>query len=369
MSISAYVGLPGHGKSYGVVENVILPALREKRTVFTNIPMDDNKCLDDFGMTVTPFDVVDITKNPSWWTDVFQAGAVFVLDEVWRLWPAGLKANNVREEDKAFLAEHRHMVGENGLSTEIYLVTQDLGQIAAFARALVETTYRTVKMNHIGLDKRFRVDVYTGAVAGPKPPQSTLLRQIPGKFSKDVYQYYKSHTKSKTGSAGDETRTDKRANALSGFSIKAGFVFVVLCVWLASWGISKYREKFTFAEQQAVSEPVVTAESGERSQFAAAQPERPRLPTFLKDVKTFFVSMTLGERGSREYFYTAEFSDHRVFLSGHDLEALGYQVLAVNDCLIRVTGHDFKGYAMCRRPKQEMGFIQQYLPGQTDESL
>ena len=368
MSISAYVGLPGHGKSYGVVENVILPALREKRTVFTNIPMDDNKCLDDFGMTVTPFDVVDITKNPNWWVDVFQSGAVFVLDEVWRLWPAGLKANNVREEDKAFLAEHRHMVGENGLSTEIYLVTQDLGQIAAFARALVETTYRVVKMNHIGLDKRFRVDVHTGAVAGPKPPQSTLLRQIPGKFSKDIYQYYQSHTKSKTGAAGDETRTDKRANALGGFSIKAGFAFVVLCVWLASWGIGKYQEKFSFEEQQA-AEPVVSASPGELSETAPVQPSRPRLPTFLRGSKAFFVSMTLGQRGSREYFYTAEFDDHQVFLSGADLEALGYQLLAVNDCLIRVTGHDFSGYVMCRRPKQEVSFMQQYLPGQTEGSL
>lgn len=369
MSISAYVGLPGHGKSYGVVENVILPALREKRPVFTNIPMNDNKCLDDFGMTVTPFDIVDITKNPNWWTDVFQSGSVFVLDEVWRLWPAGLKANNVREEDKAFLAEHRHMVGENGLSTEIYLITQDLGQIAAFARALVETTYRAVKMNHIGLDKRFRVDVYTGAVAGPKPPQSALLRQLPGKFSKDIYQYYLSHTKSKTGEAGDETRTDKRANGLGGFSIKVGFWFFVFCGWLVWWGAGKYQEKFTFDEQQDSAVPVAAVTSEAQPQQISVQPAPPRLPTFLKDVKTFFVSMTLGERGSREYFYTAEFSDHRVFLSGADLEALGYQLLAVNDCLIRVTGHDFTGYAMCRRPKEETGFVQQFLPGQTEESL
>lgn len=365
MSISAYVGLPGHGKSYGVVENVILPALREKRPVFTNIPMNDNKCLDDFGMTVTLFDVVDITKNPNWWTDVFQSGAVFVLDEVWRLWPAGLKANNVREEDKAFLAEHRHMVGENGLSTEIYLVTQDLGQIAAFARALVETTYRVVKMNHIGLEKRFRVDVHTGAVAGPKPPQTTLLRQIPGKFVQEVYQYYQSHTKSKTGVAGDETRTDKRANALSGMSIKAGLVLLVFFVWLVSWGVGKFRDKFNFEEQPIVQADSVVAQQ-QPSSAQPVQSVRQRLPTFLKDAKTFFVSMTLGQRGYREYFYTAEFKDHQVYLSGRDLEALGYQLVAVNDCLIRVTGHDYTGYAMCRKPSEDVGFVQQFLPGQSE---
>jgi len=63
MSILAYTGLPGHGKSYGVVENVILPALRMKRVVYTNIPLNDELCINDFGMSVVPFDIQDIIKN------------------------------------------------------------------------------------------------------------------------------------------------------------------------------------------------------------------------------------------------------------------------------------------------------------------
>lgn len=143
----------------------------------------------------------------------------------------------------------------------------------------------------------------------------------------------------------------------------------MLCVWLASWAAGQYQEKFGFHEQETIAEPVVSANPGEPSQPAPAQPSRPRLPTFLKDVKTFFVSMTLGQRGSREYFYTAEFNDHQVFLSGADLEALGYQLLAVNDCLIRVTGHDYTGYAMCRKPKEDVGFFQRFVPGQSEDSI
>jgi len=39
MSVVAYTGLPGSGKSYGVVENVIIPCLQEGRPIVTNLPL------------------------------------------------------------------------------------------------------------------------------------------------------------------------------------------------------------------------------------------------------------------------------------------------------------------------------------------
>jgi zona occludens toxin len=366
MAISGYVGLPGHGKSYGAVQYVIIPALRAGRRVFTNIPMNDDVVFGECGRTVDAFDVADIQRNENWWTEIFVPGSLLVLDECWRLWPSGLKANNARESDKSFLAEHRHMVGENGLSTEIYLVTQDLGQLASFVRALVETTYRMVKLSNLGLDKRFRVDIYNGPVTGPKPSVSAREREIHGgKFSADIWRFYRSHTKSETGLAGDETKTDKRANAFNRFSIKAGFVFVIACIWLVFWGLGELNDRF-FGEpvvQVELIEPAVQVPTDPAVQRPAP---RPKLPAFLKDAKTFFVSMTLGQRGSREYFYTAEFTDHRVFLTGRDLEALGYQLVAVNDCLVRVSGHDYNGYAMCRRPEEKQGILQQIMPGSAE---
>ena len=37
MAISAYIGIPGHGKSYEVVKSVILPAYLSGRRIVTNI--------------------------------------------------------------------------------------------------------------------------------------------------------------------------------------------------------------------------------------------------------------------------------------------------------------------------------------------
>ncbi|MCT7417836.1 zonular occludens toxin domain-containing protein [Pseudomonas aeruginosa] len=79
MAIDAYVGKPGHGKSYGVVEHVIIPSLKQDRHVVTNIPLEVDMLLMDFGGT--------IEQLPEDWferedlADFAPPGSVLVLDE------------------------------------------------------------------------------------------------------------------------------------------------------------------------------------------------------------------------------------------------------------------------------------------------
>jgi zona occludens toxin len=235
MAIDAYTGLPRSGKSYSVVKNVILPSLQEGREVHTNIPLTD-LCTDKYPGLVHQL-------KAEWFKDLelfaaIPAGAVVVLDELWRRWPAGLKANNVNFADKEFLAEHGHNVDDNGNTTRVVLVTQDLSQISAFARDLVAMTYRTTKLDAVGADSRFRVDIYTGCVTGQKPPKSQLLRSTFDKYESWVYDHYRSSTKSKTGDVGNESRADKRANIWKSpfilFSIIAPLVAIPLLGWYVS---------------------------------------------------------------------------------------------------------------------------------------
>lgn len=366
MSIVAYVGLPGHGKSYGVVENVIIPSLKNKRVVYTNIPMNQEKCLDDFGMCVVPFDITDIVKNPSWFNNVFEAGSIIVLDEVWRLWPAGLKANAAREEDKIFLAEHRHQVGSNGFSTEIYLVTQDLSQVAMFARSLVENTFRMVKRSNIGFDRRFRVDVYFGAVTGNKPSLSMREREIHGGvFKKEIYAYYKSHTKSQTGGAGDETRTDKRFNVLGRLSIKLGFLLAIICFVLIYFGFGKVKKMyFPDPVPAPVIHPVKNNSSVPRGPPTAipagakvARVANPDQPDFLSKAQRINVSHILGLPPNRLFYYKILFDNSETLLTNVDLKRLGYSIELINDCLIKVVGHDYNGFIMCPKSRKDSGLL------------
>ncbi|GAB2902924.1 zonular occludens toxin domain-containing protein [Microbulbifer echini] len=184
------------------------------------------------------FDSQELIDDPDWFQTVFQPGALLVLDECWRFWPSGLKPNRALEQHREFFA------------IEVYLLTQDLSQIASFVRLLVDKTFRAQKLDAVGMDKRYRVDVFQGAVSGPNPPISKRLREIHGKYDSQVYRLYRSHTMSQTGSALDETRTDQRYNILKGPRLKVYAVLIVLCPILAIWGASHLVGKFFGSEPE-----------------------------------------------------------------------------------------------------------------------
>jgi len=230
MSILAYVGLPGSGKSYDVVANQILPALKQGRHVCTNIPLHKDKIAEiTTSGNLTEFPTEKIQTTPEAIFEYCTAGTVLVLDEVWRLFPAGLKANNVPEPFRKLLAEHRHMVNENGDSTQIVLVTQDLAQISAFARQLVEQTFNHTKLTSIGAAKSYRIDIYAGAVTGTNPPKQQRIREIYGTYNNKITSLYQSHTmsQSKDGSV-NEKGADSRGNIFKRPVIWAGLVGIVL---------------------------------------------------------------------------------------------------------------------------------------------
>lgn len=264
MAIEAYVGLPGHGKSYGVVEHVIIPSIKEGRHVVTNIPLQCDDLIADFGAPGA-----QITQLPEDWFerddmgDFIPPGSVAVLDELWRRWPAGLKANNALLADKSLLAEHRHRVDDKGRSMRIVLVTQDLSQVASWVRILVEQTYKMTKLTAIGSTKKFRVDIYLGAPTGQNIPKSRLIRQTFGQYRKEIYRYYSSATQSATGNVGDESKADKRGtiwrSPLIIFSIVGPLTLGPLLVW---WLYGYFMSGFGMVEKVKVDQPeVVPAES------------------------------------------------------------------------------------------------------------
>lgn len=205
----------GSGKSYAAVEHQIIPALKAGRTVVTNIPVYREKLLAYCGAgELVDLPLETVSSDPATIYDYCKPGTVVVIDEVWRIFPAGLKANHVPEPFRQLLAEHRHMVNTQGQSMQIVLVTQDLSQISAFARSLVESTFRSTKLTVIGANGRFRVDVYQGAVTGQNPNPQNRVREIYGRYKPEIYSLYKSHTMSESDSDGaDESTVDNRGQA------------------------------------------------------------------------------------------------------------------------------------------------------------
>ena len=214
MALIAYAGLPRQGKSYSVVENVVIPALKARRHVAHNLPLN-----------VAPLSVVvghdvasrlhQITRDAS--PDELMAacppGAVIVIDEVWRYWPAGVKVSEVPRDQLAFFKEHGHRVGEDGFTSEIVIIDQDpLTALPAWIRSLVELTYIYTKHSRLGSSKRYRCDVYAKCQGIAKPSRSAKLRTMQGRYDPKVFACYTSHTQAvNVGEAGMEVVADGRA--------------------------------------------------------------------------------------------------------------------------------------------------------------
>lgn len=279
--ISAYVGLPGAGKTYSVVKNTILPALQQGRRVVTNVPLnrDAVRKLTPKG-EIVELPIEQVATQPETIDDYCTAGSVVVLDEAWRLWPAGVKSHQVPESFRSLLAEHRHRVDSQGRAMSIVIVTQDLQQISAWARSLIETTFVHTQLSHVGANRKYRVASYRGGVDTIGAPQSRMIRESYGTYRKNVYELYQSHTmRESAGSGADESPVDKRANVWRRPAVWVGLLFVVAA---PAWGITTLVSLFSLdvqpdgiASVASHAEPVVAPQApGRAARELREDPER-----------------------------------------------------------------------------------------------
>lgn len=329
MAISAYTGLPRSGKSYGVFENVIIPALKKGRLVYTNIPFNERELLDYAGSVPVPFDAKDIQDNPDFFQERIEPGGIVVIDECWRVWSAGTRATAIPEGHKSFFAEHGHMVNDLGQTTQIVLVTQDLAQIASFCRLLVETTYRATKLSAVGASNKYRIDIYTGAVTGQNPPKSAMINQLFGTYKPEVYQCYKSATMSETGNVGNEKTVDTRGNVFKGMVFKV-IPFVVLggglVVWLGWQSVS------TFFNSGGDPDSV-QVEQVKQVTSTISVPQKPEHIDHLKGRDLTIVSNNGRSPAEYDYVIEAKKGDSWYRLTKPELLKLGYTINPINQCL------------------------------------
>jgi zona occludens toxin (predicted ATPase) len=266
---------------------VILPSLEKGLTVLSNIPMNADLLAShssEIGLAYS--DLFVPVSN-----DEFQSGeiclqypgAVVVADECRKFFPAGLTQKDIPPAWDRFLAEHRHFADdETGWTSEIVLVTQDLGQIAKCVRRLVEKTVIHEKLNSVGLSKYFRATVFDGAMEG-KGTATAKRGSERGKYEESVGRWYQSHTQAKQGVSVVEEAPDDRGSIFR----SAGFKGVVVLVFVGVLGFYFGLRPFLFrGVEDAEAGDVEPSMAGhvqvapvrvEPEPFPAAEPEPERV--------------------------------------------------------------------------------------------
>ena len=261
MAISAYVGIPGSGKSYEVVLSVILENYIKGRRIVTNIEgISDDKvrdyCLtkkgakeDDLGSLVKVTDE-DCQRDDffpykgSYGSTICKAGDLICIDEVWRIFPT----NEIKENHRSFIAEHRHFTDEiTGVCCDLVVINQSVSGIPRFIKDRIETTFVMSRLVALGFKKRYRVNVYVGV----KCNKQGLVAQYQNKFNDEIFKLYKSFD----GVNGKQTVIDDRQNFFKSGTFRLMMIFIIL-----AFGYSYYSLKDFISPKKQENEQVQEAE-------------------------------------------------------------------------------------------------------------
>lgn len=255
MPINAFGGGPGSGKTYGVIEHVILPAIAAGRFVLTNIDGLDVEAIyayvaqhfykgkiicighirtcgrnrpsdDDFFPGDASLDKPQLC--PTGDLDRVVGGDLVVIDEATRYWPMGDK---VSKQAAFFFREHRHFANEMGHTCDLVVIDPDLMLLSRPLRGKIELSSLTHKPKGIGLN-RYVVRLFRGCKLTVKP-QSVLG---PYAFKKEIYDLYKSYSHENA----KETAVDGRQNIFASKVLWFYIGGVALMMCIGVWGAWRF---------------------------------------------------------------------------------------------------------------------------------
>lgn len=254
MPVSFYVGVPGSGKTYSIVKEVVLPAVEQGRRIVSNIEGLSEEKIHAYLKKHTKTDPATFGKVITVNIDqakannfvphegfeeetIVKGGDLLVMDEAQMFWGYGDKLSAVHLE---FLTTHRHYVDEvSKRSCDVVLATQDLRLINRKALGVVGDVFKVERRDEIGLDKVFVLYHYRGSAT----TQKNLVQTIgPNKFDPEMFPLYESFK----GGLGVVARVDKNANLLRSKKVVIGGVVVVL---LALYSVTSLIEVFSAPEE------------------------------------------------------------------------------------------------------------------------
>lgn len=230
--IENHFGKPGSGKSYSVMADVVIPALKDGRRVLTNIDgAFDKMCrvrlaaalgftpeeLDERYLALTEDEII----GGSCW-GLVQARDIYVIDEVQRYWPGG----SLKPTDPTafkFFGEHRHF------GCDIHCITINPTNFQSPMRSYAEVCHSYKKLGVFGMNSRFVRRDFAGAV----PDDEAEVANSYGKYKKEIFGFYKSVT------ADGNNVVGKQKNVLKSPKVIIALLFLVVVIPLCLWRIHK----------------------------------------------------------------------------------------------------------------------------------
>lgn len=310
MAIEYHEGLPGAGKSYEAVVFHVIPALKDRRSVVTNIRgMNYEKLAELSGQ---PLEMVrllltnvepaeqdseagEVQRCINEMCDKTPDNALIVWDEIQDYFPSGNTKLPLNQQK--FWTEHRH----RGL--DIIIMGQDRSDVHKIIRNRIRTVIYFLKLEAIGRSGHYKWEVYQKQKFGKFVKTTSGTRSYEEKY----FGTYMSHRREGTRS---KVYTTERTNFVKASkSLMFGPpIAVVLAIWgvVHLWGFFHKPLGAGASASSAQRVEVVSpkAEPVEHAQMAAAGLVNPMPPGMVPAVDRQAASSTKkdGELPAVDYF-------------------------------------------------------------------
>lgn len=314
MPINSYGGLPGSGKTYEMVSEVIIPQLANGRRVVTNVEGLKIDLIQEYiekkfkkpiyqqgQLVIVTDDQVkksnffcgdDVKRNQN---TITQYGDMIIIDEAWRYWGP---STQIKPEDMEFFTKHRHYSNpETGVTCDLCLVNQDPAtQLHRQLKSLIENTFIMRKHKALGLSTAYRVDVFSGSEGiKTKPEKRTIDYQKT--YKKEIYALYASYS----GGTGTEKQIDRRQNVFAKKSL-----WYLGGIGLIIFGFSLYKSVSFFMVKQPKKEQQAQAQSKQQTPLgqlpnSQQQPQQPQMPVANNPFSSVYKITGIMELSSRRY--------------------------------------------------------------------
>lgn len=294
MAINAYCGVMGSGKSYEVVSGPLLDAVAAGRRVVTNIDGVNEQLVHEYLLEkrhvapdrlgeIVHVRTEDLKKEGFFPQEVesssgatvipgfVRAGDFVVIDEAWKLWAVGEK---ISREHMAFFRMHRHFVHpETGVACDLALMIQSISDLNRSIRAVVELSFRMVKLKSVGAPSRYRVEMYETGKQTASTRTGTFIRR----YQPEIFPLYKSYA----GGAGVESVVDKRQNVFGRQSLWAvAGVVLVLGLSGAWFGWRFFHHGAAGVKRSTAASPTAASGSAPGKSAGAGAPAAASMPRF-----------------------------------------------------------------------------------------
>lgn len=270
MAIEYHEGLPGAGKSYEAVVFHIIPALKERRSVVTNIRgMNFERLAELTGEPLEMINLLLINVEPAEqdsadgevqrcindMCDKTPDNALIVWDEIQDYFPSGNYKLPLNQQK--FWTEHRH----RGL--DIIIMGQDRSDVHKIIRNRIRTVIYFLKQEAIGRPDYYKWEIFQKQRLGKFEKTGSGTRQYDKKFFGTYMSHRKDGMRAKVYTT---TRTNmlKNSTALM-FGVPLAFVVALVAVG--------YLWKFFHPEPVAPSNGVTVQRAPARPPEPVVQPE------------------------------------------------------------------------------------------------